>query len=291
MTSVTSEIEEPFAIDESVFENATATLYVPYGTKAKYQTTAGWNQFPNIVEMEAEEPVEEPDLEFTDISQLENAIYIEPVSGLAGTTIDLPVKMKNVLTPVGCSFMLRLPDGLRLQTDKDGDVVYELGSRARKMSLTMKDWDNGTYDFALTPSSATATITGSEDVVITFHVQIPDGMAAGDYKLWMTKCLIQSKVDNATKDFGLSDIVSGIIVEDYVPGDVNGDRAITPSDAIMTLYDYFGVEQSGFNAKAADVNGDGNVSPADAIEILYMYFNAGNARNAQQRPRQDKEPQ
>ena len=92
----------------------------------------------------------------------------------------------------------------------------------------------------------------------------------------LTKCLIQSKVGDKTRDFELSDVVTTVTVEDYILGDVNGDRKVTPSDAIMTLYHYFNVSQSGFNTKAADVNGDGNVTPADAIEILYMYFGGGS---------------
>ena len=56
----------------------------------------------------------------------------------------------------------------------DGDVVYELADRARKMSMTMKDRNDGSYDFALTPSTATTTISGSDDMVATFRVPIPD---------------------------------------------------------------------------------------------------------------------
>lgn len=62
LTSVTSLIQEPFGIDESVFQYwdtvlnsnkfTSATLYVPKGTKEKYETTAAWNQFQNIVEIE-----------------------------------------------------------------------------------------------------------------------------------------------------------------------------------------------------------------------------------------------
>ena len=60
LTSVYSLIMEPFDIDPLVFSNwnstdqkyyfTDATLYVPVGTKAKYQATEGWNQFNNIVE-------------------------------------------------------------------------------------------------------------------------------------------------------------------------------------------------------------------------------------------------
>lgn len=63
LTSVISYIKEPFAIDDEVFYTiydektdtyyfTTATLYVPTGTKAKYETTDGWKNFKNIVEME-----------------------------------------------------------------------------------------------------------------------------------------------------------------------------------------------------------------------------------------------
>ena len=64
LTSVISLIEEPFEIEDDVFEMAddvpwdyeitseftTATLYVPTGTKAKYESTPAWNMFTNIVE-------------------------------------------------------------------------------------------------------------------------------------------------------------------------------------------------------------------------------------------------
>ena len=63
-------------------------------------------------------------------------------------------------------------------------------------------------------------------------------------------------------------------------GDVNGDGKVTPADAIMILYHYFGVKQSGFIWRAADLNGDSAISPADAIEALYKYFNAAGARSS-----------
>ena len=63
-----------------------------------------------------------------------------------------------------------------------------------------------------------------------------------------------------------------VICDSFILGDVNSDGSVTPADAIMILYDYFGVTQSGFNANAADVNKDGRITPADAIEALYRYF-------------------
>lgn len=60
LTSVVSYISNPFDIDENVFGSInddnltapTATLTVPYGTKAKYDAAAGWKKFQTITEME-----------------------------------------------------------------------------------------------------------------------------------------------------------------------------------------------------------------------------------------------
>lgn len=64
LTKVTSMIEAPSAIDESVFSIGwdehdeciftSATLYVPAGTKALYEATESWNKFQNIVELEGD---------------------------------------------------------------------------------------------------------------------------------------------------------------------------------------------------------------------------------------------
>ena len=53
LTSVTSFIKEPFTIDNYIFSvYTTATLYVPAGTKGKYEATPGWNKFRSILEIE-----------------------------------------------------------------------------------------------------------------------------------------------------------------------------------------------------------------------------------------------
>ena len=55
--TVTSYIKNPYAINSNVFSAETkqsAILIVPYGTKAKYQSTDGWKEFANIEEMDPE---------------------------------------------------------------------------------------------------------------------------------------------------------------------------------------------------------------------------------------------
>lgn len=52
ITSITSLIQEPFNIGAVFSVYDTATLYVPKGTKEKYEATPAWNLFQNIVEMD-----------------------------------------------------------------------------------------------------------------------------------------------------------------------------------------------------------------------------------------------
>ena len=57
LTSITSLIpaEDLYSINSNVFnsvDKTTCTLYVPYGAKETYASTAGWNEFTNIVELE-----------------------------------------------------------------------------------------------------------------------------------------------------------------------------------------------------------------------------------------------
>ncbi len=60
ITTITSDIESLNSFDDDVFSNTTysnATLTVPKGKKATYQSTAGWKNFRNIVEAGSGTPI------------------------------------------------------------------------------------------------------------------------------------------------------------------------------------------------------------------------------------------
>ena len=98
LTSVISLIEEPFEITGDVFYNynadtysidfTSATLYVPAGTKEKYESTPAWNKFKMIVEQEvnAVESVE------TDAKAEETERY-----NVSGQRISSPQKGLNIV--------------------------------------------------------------------------------------------------------------------------------------------------------------------------------------------------
>ncbi|MCR5158634.1 MAG: leucine-rich repeat protein [Prevotella sp.] len=211
-------------------------------------------------------------IDVTDVSEMEDVIYMEELNGLAGRTIPLVVNLRNTKTAYGCTFNLVLPEGFSLK-EEDETIVYSLANRAKTMSVTPYKRDDHTYQIVLMNYSN--PMTGNDGAVITLQVQIPDDAAPGDYKVSMNTCMYEYK-SNGTKEFILSDIVSKLTVGNYIMGDVNNSGSVTPADAIMILYHFFGVEQNDFKIAAADLNGDGIISPADAIEALYLYFSGGN---------------
>lgn len=97
LETVTSYLQNPFYIEDAAFEYedpnthndvfTSATLYVPKGTKAKFQSQYGWKSFKSIVEM-GDEPVEaEPYVAYNNSGTL--TFYYENQRSSRGRTFDL----------------------------------------------------------------------------------------------------------------------------------------------------------------------------------------------------------
>ena len=99
LKEVFSYIEDPFEIYKDVFggyfvddqyvEFTTATLYVPVGTKAKYEATPAWNLFQNIVEKDLTSIKEAVQQTF---SATTSVIY-----SLSGQKLTMPKKGLNII--------------------------------------------------------------------------------------------------------------------------------------------------------------------------------------------------
>ncbi len=85
LKEIRSEIKVPFDFGNFVFDSKTftnATLYVPSGTKSKYQATAGWKKFKNIVE-EGGQPIIKGDLNGDmKVSITDVVLIIDVIAGL-----------------------------------------------------------------------------------------------------------------------------------------------------------------------------------------------------------------
>ena len=124
---VRSMIVEPFAFDKSVFQYyyygekdlyTTATLYVPFGTKSKYEATDGWKNFTNIIETDfKDEPKGDVNGDLTvDVADIASVIDVMAKGGIdaaADVNSDGVVDVADIAT-----------------------IISEMAARARMMNET-----------------------------------------------------------------------------------------------------------------------------------------------------------
>ena len=126
--------------------------------------------------------------ENTDISSLENVIYISPLSASAGSQLDLSIRMKNTVAIRGFQFDLYLPDGVTAVTNNNGRIKASL-TQARleegdEHTLTVGAQDDGAIRF-LCGSQYDETFTGTDGEIATLTVTVAANMALGDYPILM----------------------------------------------------------------------------------------------------------
>lgn len=124
--------------------------------------------------------------EDTDISQLENVVYIEPVSISVGQQYTLSVKMKNAVEAEGFGFDLYLPDGINFVTDDDGLPLAEL-STARTTPKKTNSFDAAFQGDGclrvLAASTNGSVISGNDGEVCLVTIQVAQDVVEGSYPL------------------------------------------------------------------------------------------------------------
>jgi len=249
----------PFSDHYSTFggvNTKTCVLRVPKGSKEAYQNAEGWKDFENIVEYDVA-----PD---TDISALDNAIYVEQVEGCIGATMDISIKLKNSYPVRGFQFTLELPEGTTINS-------WALSSERMPSGATMSDIISmqsiygNKIAVACSLNSGNATFTGNDGEIATVNVTFGDDMEVDSYPIYLTACDV---TDANAVDEDLSDIKATLILEDYILGDANGDGKVRIGDATAILNYIVGTVSENFNEKAADANCDGKIRIGDATAVL-----------------------
>ena len=125
-----------------------------------------------------------PIFEPSDITQIDNAIYVNSMTASPRLTTKVDVMMKNTTLPSnGCAFLLTLPKGFEFVKDSNGKVVYELGERVSNITLTQEDRSQNSCHFMLSPSQTNAVISETDGLIASFTIKIPNQIAYGDYGL------------------------------------------------------------------------------------------------------------
>lgn len=206
-------------------------------------------------------------VELTDISQLDNAIYIEPFSARIGANNQIMVKLKNSETVTGYIFDLVLPEGLTIAADGDGNFnkAVKLSSRNSGATIVTNKKSGNIYSIIV---ASTSSLTGNDGLVLTIKTHVQNDMAAGTYPIVINNSRI---VYSNLTQLSIPDTHTSVttMVADYMIGDVNDDGETDLLDAVLILYYSVGKPVPIFVEEAGDVNKDGEVDLLDAVLILY----------------------
>ena len=145
---ITCYIKNPYSINENIFEDYSAKLYVPKGTKAKYEATSAWNKFSIIEEME-ESPV-------CDTDDLQKWINLLGRKGDKGTYSN-PTEVPLCDSGLNLDTDISIDDNLQLLIDGTGNnTTKQLKLTGGRLSI--KDYACGWTFRAVTISDGNRAI-------------------------------------------------------------------------------------------------------------------------------------
>ena len=122
--------------------------------------------------------------ENTDLSAIDNVIYVASQEAAPGNTLTMSICMKNAAPIRGFQFDLYLPDGVTAVKNNKGRYVSSLNSDRLEdddeHTLTIVEQDDGCIRF-LCGSQYDENFTGNEGEIVTLSVLISESIADGKY--------------------------------------------------------------------------------------------------------------
>ena len=164
----------------------------------------------------------------TDVSTLDNVVYIEPFSAPAGSFYTISVKMKNSVDAVGFYFDLILPDGITVPTKNGSKKPMAYLSTERTNSdntgfiadykldgtLQVQAYDNG------------GLISGNNGEIATIVINIANDMPEGDYPIQLKNTgVVQTNSFPLRTDLVETSITVTAPADTRVPFDENSDNS------------------------------------------------------------------
>ena len=129
----------------------------------------------------------------TDVTELDNTVYIEPVKAGTGEELTLPVKMKNAVEAEGFQFSLYLPAGVSVVCDADGLPLVSLSDErttARRTNTFQAAMQDDGSLRVMAASTNASTFSGTDGEVCTVRVKLSADIAKGDYALLLRNVAI-----------------------------------------------------------------------------------------------------
>lgn len=122
--------------------------------------------------------------EDTDISKVDNTLYIENVTVEKGTEVTLSLKMKNNLSITGFQCNLFFPEGITVQKDEDDYPLVELSTErttARNTNIFEAVEQADGSMMILASSTKSKSFTGTDGEVATITLKIGSDISSGNH--------------------------------------------------------------------------------------------------------------
>ncbi len=124
----------------------------------------------------------------TDVSTLDNVIYISPFEAASNGEAQVSIRMKNTVGIRGFQFDLYLPEGMTAVKDGNSRYVSSLSSGRKpagdQHTLTLSEQPDGAIRF-LCGSQYDETFTGNDGEIATLTINIDAGVAVADYPVYL----------------------------------------------------------------------------------------------------------
>lgn len=183
----------------------------------------------------------------TDVSGIDNVLYVEPFKADAGQQAVLSVKMKNKAEIRGFQFDLTLPEGVQAVKGSNGRIQAKLAAdrlpEEDEHTLMVTEQADGTLRF-LCGSEYMETFTGNDGEILTLTLDIAADIANGEHSIL------------------LSNIKLG-------ENDMNVSYSTDSVESTLTIGEGGSPEPIGKNGERwGDVNNDGSVDVSDIATII-----------------------
>ena len=198
----------------------------------------------------------------TDISQLDNIIYLEPTEVNAGTTMTLFFRMKNSAAIHAFQFDLYLPEGMTAAKNSKGKIIAALNNGRLPLddehTLSLQEQADGSIHF-LCNSLYEETFTGNEGEILTLTVIIADDVVTSEYPVVM-------------KDIRLTEIDTSKYYEhSYIKTTLRGPGCATPTIIYAGGKLKFSCETEGVEFVSTITDDDIKSYRKDEVELSATY--------------------
>ena len=191
------------------------------------------------------------------------SFVVETVSAAPGTSVDVDICIENNPGILGATLKVTYDSNLTLTDATAGEAfaALDMTKPGQYVSGCNFVWDaqDISPEEILDGVILTLTFEVSEDAAVNQIFEVAVSADADDI------------FDTDFNDILFEVTAGGVLVIDYLPGDVNGDSVINAKDIVFLRRHIAGGYDIEINEAAADVNDDGVVDSSDASKILAYY--------------------